>query len=117
MAPVNRVLIKTKGGHGGPPLQYVLRLLIAHRYLALQGDGFLVVGVDGDGAEGVFARFTAVTAFEENSAQENVGVDQFWVPEDRCLQGCDCRFLIAASKIDATAEQILRLQRGNEVAR
>jgi len=24
MAPVNRGLIKTEGGHGGPPLQYVL---------------------------------------------------------------------------------------------
>ena len=86
------------------PCQKTMSKLIAHRDLSLKSDGFLVVGVDGDGAEGVFARFAAVTALEEDSAQKNVGVDQFWIPEDGCLQGCDCRFLIAPSKIDATAE-------------
>ncbi len=79
---------------------------VAHGDLALESDCFLVVGVDGDGAQRELARFAAVTSFEKDLAEKNVRVDQFGIPEDRRLQRRDRCFLIAATKIDATAEQI-----------
>ena len=50
--------------------------------------------------------FAAVTSFEKDLAEQDVRVDQFRIPEDGRLQRCDRGFLIAATKIDATAEQV-----------
>ena len=77
---------------------------VTHGHLALQSDGFLVIWVDGDSAQRVLARLAAVAAVEKDLAQKNVCVDEFGIPEDRRLQRRDRCFLIAATKIDATAQ-------------
>ena len=78
----------------------------------MQGDGFLVVGVDGDGAEGVLACFATITAVEKDPAEQNVSIDEFRIPEDGRLQRRDRSLLIAATKINATTEQIRFCIRG-----
>jgi len=50
------------------------KLVPAHRHLPLQRDRFLVVGINGDRAEGVLPRFAAVAAVEEDLAEQNVCV-------------------------------------------
>src|SRR6185503_20563213 len=79
---------------------------VTHRDLSLESDRFLIVRIDSDRAQRIFTRFAAVAAFEKNLAQQDVGVNEFRIPEDRRLQRCDRCFLIAATQIYATAEQI-----------
>ena len=58
--------------------------------LALQGDGFLIVGVELDGGAGVRESLRAVATFEEDAPQEDVRVYEFLIrPEERGLQGTD----------------------------
>ena len=45
---------------------------VAHGDLALESDGFLVIGVDGDGAQRVLARLAAVTSVEKDFAEQDV---------------------------------------------
>src|ERR1041385_8270366 len=77
----------------------VASVAAAHRYLPLQRDRFLVVGIDRDGAQRVLARFAAVAAFEKDLAEQNVRVDEFRVPEDSRFQRRDRCFLIAATQV------------------
>ena len=79
---------------------------VAHGDLALESDGFLVIGVDGDGAQRVLARLAAVTSVEKDFAEQDVPRRSVRIPEDGRLQRGDRGFLIAATKIDATAEQV-----------
>src|SRR6185295_11036557 len=77
---------------------------VAHRDLSLERDCFLIVRIDRDRAQCVLARFAAVASFEKDLAQQDVGVDEFGIPEDRRLQRRDRCFLIAATQVDATTE-------------
>jgi hypothetical protein len=52
-----------------------LRGSVTHRHLALQRNRFLVVGIDRNRTQRVFARFAAVAAFEKDSAEQYVRVD------------------------------------------
>jgi hypothetical protein len=51
------------------------RNLVAHSDLALESDGFLVIRVDGDGAQRVLPRFAPVASFEKDFAEQDVRVD------------------------------------------
>src|SRR5215212_7949359 len=79
---------------------------VSHCHLALESDGFLIIRIDGDGAECVLSSLAPVTTFKKNSSQKNMRVDQFRIPEYRRLQRCYRSFLIAAAEIDSTAQQV-----------
>jgi len=81
-------------------------LLIPHRDLSLKSDRFLIVWIDPDRAQRILPRLTPVAAIEKDPAQQDVRVNQFWIPEDRRLECRDRRLLIAATKIDAATQQI-----------
>ena len=62
--------------------------LPAHGDLSLEGHGFLVIGIDGDGTGRVLPRFVQISSFQKNTTQEDVGVDQRMsgFPKNRSLQ-------------------------------
>src|SRR5215203_1231411 len=79
---------------------------VPHCDLSLQCDRFLIIRVDGDRAQRILPRLASIATFQKNSSKENMRVDQFGIPEYRRLQRRYRCFLIAATKIDAAAEQI-----------
>ena len=60
-----------------------LRFSIAHRYLSLQCDGFLIIRINADRAECILSRFSTIAAFKKDPAQQDMRVDQLRVPENR----------------------------------
>src|SRR5688500_15587392 len=81
-------------------------LLIPHGDLSLESDRFLVIRIDRYRAQRILARLTAIAPIEKDPSQKDVRVDQFRIPEDRSLERRDGGFLIAATKIDSSAEQV-----------
>jgi hypothetical protein len=61
------------------------QLLAAHRNLPLQSDRFLIVGIDTHGAGRELRGFAAIAAFQKNLAQQDMRIDQPWIPKDRGL--------------------------------
>jgi hypothetical protein len=78
-------------------------LVLAHRHLSLQGNGFLIVRIYNHRARGKLRRLSAISSLQEDSDHQNVGVDVFRVPENSGLQRGDCRLLIPAPLIDSPA--------------
>src|SRR5215216_1580094 len=73
--------------------------------LALKGYGFLVVGVNLDGAARVGERLRAVAQLKEDAPQEDVRVDGSGLPEDGRLERADGRLLVAQALVDAPYQE------------
>src|SRR6185437_1240156 len=78
-------------------------LVFAHRHLSLQSDSFLIVRVYGHGACGKLRRLSAVSSLQEDSAQQNVCVDEFRVPKNSGFQRGNRSLLIPPALIDSPA--------------
>ncbi len=57
-------------------------LVLADGDLPLKGDCFLVVWIDSHCARGILRRFTSVATLQEDPAQQDMRVDQLWIPEN-----------------------------------
>src|SRR4051812_23821671 len=83
----------------------ILHLSAPRLDLPLECYGFLVIGVNLDGAAGVGERLRAVAQFEEDAAQKDVRVNRPRLPEDGRLQGTDGRLLVAEALVDAPDQE------------
>lgn len=53
----------------------LISLVLSHRYLALQCNSFLIIGIYGHRTGRILCGFSAIATFQENTAQENMGVN------------------------------------------
>src|SRR6266700_7062036 len=81
-------------------------LVLSHRDLSLQRNSFLIICVDSHGAAGVFGSFASIATFQENSADENMRINQFRIPKDCGFERSNGRLLIAATLVDAATQEI-----------
>jgi hypothetical protein len=79
----------------------ILHLFPARLDLSLQGDGFLIVGVNLDGASGVSHGLPTVANLQKDATEKNVSVDGLGFPEDGRLKRTDGSLLVAEPLVDA----------------